>query len=400
MLDDRSIRHPPQPEGTTSAGGLDTGGPAPTTMVEGTGTRPLWLQLFGITGGVALGFGVLTLVAALTAGLPLRDPDGLFGPSYVRLPLIALAMIALDVIPRAVVRRAPVRGLPALCLTVLAERWPVRRLAVVAVGLATFYVAYVSYRNLKSFLPFLRDHLSDPALVASDLWLAGGRHPGDLLHELLGTGVSAQVLSFVYILFLFFVPFSLAASLVWSHHLARGAWYVNALSLNWILGTLSYYAIPSLGPIYVEEFRFADLPVTETSQLQDSLWDNRLEVLAGPHLTQSVHGIAAFASLHVSIVFTAALVAELTRLPRPARWVTWTFFALTAVATVYFGWHYVVDVVAGVAIGALAVWLGGLAIRPRPRPGELVEPHRHGGAQAAMVAPRADHRPPDVTPAS
>ncbi len=348
-------------------------------MVETARTRATWAQLFGITGGVALGFGVLTVTAALLAGLPLRDPDGLFGPSYVRLPLIALIMIALDVLPRALLRRVPLRRLPATCVTVLAERWPVRRLAVVAVGLATFYVAYVSYRNLKSFLPFLRDHLSDPALVASDSWLAGGRHPGDVLHELLGTGVAAEVLSFVYVLFLFFVPFSLAAALVWSHHLVRGAWYVNALSLNWILGTVSYYAIPSLGPIYVERFRFADLPVTETSRLQDALWDNRLEVLAGPHATQSVHGIAAFASLHVSIIFTAALVAQLTRLPRPARWAMWLFFALTAVATVYFGWHYVVDVVAGVAIGALAVWLGGLSIRPRPRVGDLVEGHGHGG---------------------
>jgi membrane-associated phospholipid phosphatase len=31
------------------------------------------------------------------------------------------------------------------------------------------------------------------------------------------------------------------------------------------------------------------------------------------------------------------------------------------VATIYFGWHYVVDDVAGVAIGAVAVWGGALA---------------------------------------
>ncbi len=354
-------------------------------MTEPGAQRLLWVRLFGISGAVALLFGGLTIGAAVLSGLPLRDPDGLLGPSYVRLPLIVLGMIALDVVPRALLRRPRLREVPAACLAVLRARWPGWRLAVAAVGLGTFYVAYVSYRNLKSFLPFLRDHLSDPFLVGTDLWLTGGHQPGNLLHELLGTGISAEVLSAVYIFFLFFVPFSLAASLVWSHHAVRGAWYVNALSLNWIIGTFTYYAVPSLGPIYVEGYRYADLPATEVSRLQDALWNNRLEVLAGPHATQSVHGIAAFASLHVSIVFTAALVAQLTRLPRPARWVMWAFFALTAVATVYFGWHYIIDVVAGIAVGALAVWLGGLAIRPRPHPGELAAAREPAAEQVALA---------------
>jgi len=330
-------------------------------------TSRLWVQLFGSSVALSLVFGLVAVIVALFADLPLRDPDGLLGPSYVRLPLIVLGMMALDVLPRLVARR-PALGelLPALG-QVVRDRWPAQRLTAVAVGLGTFYVAYVSYRNLKSFLPFMRDHLSDPALVESDRLLAFGNHPGDVLHELLGTGVSAEVLSFVYMFFLPFVPFTLAAALVWSNDLVRGAWYVNALSLNWIIGTLSYYAIPSLGPIYVEGFRFADLPPTEVSGLQIALWDNRIEVLAGPHATSSVHGIAAFASLHTSIVFTAALVAHLSHQPRPVRWAMWIFCVLTALATVYFGWHYVLDVVGGFAVGGLSVWLGALMIRPRPR---------------------------------
>ena len=324
------------------------------------------MRLFGTSVAVSLAFGLLTVTAAAVADLPLRDPDGLIGPSYVRLPLIVLAMMALDVLPRLLLRRPPPRELLGTLGQVVRDRWPAQRLATVAVGLGTFYFAYVSYRNLKSFLPFLRDHLSDPALKESDRWLALGQHPGDVLHGLLGTAVSAEVLSFVYMFFLPFVPVTLAAALVWSNDLVRGAWYVNALSLNWIIGTASYYAIPSLGPIYVERYRFIDLTDTEVSRLQQALWDNRLEVLAGPHATEAVHGIAAFASLHVSIVFTAALVAQLSHQPRPVRWAMWVFFVLTAIATVYFGWHYVVDVFAGLVVGGLAVWLGALMIRPRP----------------------------------
>jgi hypothetical protein len=38
------------------------------------------------------------------------------------------------------------------------------------------------------------------------------------------------------------------------------------------------------------------------------------------------------------------------------------------VATVYFGWHFVVDVPAGVVIAYLAVFLGRLVIYPHGRP--------------------------------
>ncbi|GEO32818.1 hypothetical protein CAE01nite_05430 [Cellulomonas aerilata] len=334
-------------------------------MREVVDRRPSWLSLFGVGLAVSLGFGALAVLVAVLAGLPLRDPDGFLGPSYVRLPLIILAMIALDVVPRVLHRRPAGRRLRDATLEVLRERWPVSRLAVVAAGLATFYVAYVAYRNLKSFLPFVRQHLSDATLVRTDAFFAFGHQPGNVLHELLGTGVAADVLSWVYIFFLTFVPFSLAAALVWSTKLARGAWYATALSFNWIIGTVSYYAVPSLGPIYVERFRFADLPSTAVSDLQNALWNNRLEVLAGPHATQSVHGIAAFASLHVSIVFTAALIAHLVGMPRVVRIAMWVFVALTALATVYFGWHYVVDVIAGFGVGGLSVWLAFVAVGRR-----------------------------------
>jgi membrane-associated phospholipid phosphatase len=322
-----------------------------------------WRRLFGVALVVALAFGALALVTAAVYDLPLRDPDGLLGPSYVRLPLIALIMMGLDVVPRVINRRRRAPGVFRIAVNVVRERWSLPRVLVAAAGLATFYISYVAYRNLKSFLPFVRDDLTDPWLVASDRWFGLGGHPGDMLHVVLGTGVSADVLSFVYMIFLPFVPFSLAAALIWSDDLGRGAWYATALSFNWILGTASYYALPSLGPIYVQPWRFFDLPDTAVTSLQDALWRNRIEVLADPHATQAVHGIAAFASLHTSIVFTAALVASLTRMRPLVQYVMWTFFALTALATVYFGWHYVIDVFAGLLVGGGSVWLAWLAVR-------------------------------------
>lgn len=351
--------------------------------------RAPWRHLFGVPLVVTLSFSGLMVLIAVVAGLPLRDPDGFLGPSYVRLPLIALGIMLADVVPRVILRRPALRQVPAAVKEVVRVRWTGPRLAIAAAGLASFYLAYVSYRNLKSFLPFLQERLEDEGLTATDSWLTLGGHPGNVLHELLGTGITAEVLSAVYMFYMVFVPLSLAAALVWSNDLSRGAWYVTALCFNWILGTASYYALPSLGPIYVNEIPFADLPETDVTGLQEGLFENRVEVLADPHATMSVHGIAAFASLHVSVVFTAALIAHLARLPKPVRWMLWAFVVLTSIATVYFGWHYVVDVPAGLAIGGLSVWLAALAVgRTKSfRPGDLV-----GAAhiQARLEVPRKE----------
>ncbi len=316
-----------------------------------------WRRLYMSGVVLALVFGALTLITAAVAHLPLRDPEGFLGPSYVRLPLIALAMMVVDVVPRLVLRTYRYGDVRSVVRGVLRERWSPMRLGLVALGFGIFYVCYVSYRNLKSFLPFLREDVHDPWLVDSDRWLAFGSHPGDMLHELLGTGASADLLSFVYMIFLPFVPLSLAAALVWGDNITRGAWYAIALSLNWVLGTATYYLLPALGPIYVEAYRFTDLPDTPVSGLQDALWRNRVEVLADPFATSAVHGVAAFASLHTSITLTAALIVTLTRMPGVIQWLTWAFFALTTVATVYFGWHYVLDLVAGALVAWASVML-------------------------------------------
>jgi membrane-associated phospholipid phosphatase len=40
------------------------------------------------------------------------------------------------------------------------------------------------------------------------------------------------------------------------------------------------------------------------------------------------------------------------------------YLAVVMVATVYLGWHFLVDLPAGVAVACLAVWLGRATIRP------------------------------------
>ncbi len=305
------------------------------------------------------------LLTANAENLPIHDPDGVGGPPLLRLSAILLVFIALDVLPRAAYRgSARPRRPVAAVREVLRERWTGRRIGFVLVGLLSFYVTYVAYRNFKGFLPFLRPERHDTSLLELDKSLFFGHDPATLLHALLGTGIANTVLSAAYVFFLAFVPISLAAALVWFGEMRNGLWYATALCFNWVLGAFSYYLIPSMGPAFVAPQLFSDLAPTASSSLQSSLWVERLNVLYGhaPGPAKDiVQSIAAFASLHVSVVLTAALVAQLLRANRWLRVALWTYFVLVVVATIYLGWHYVVDDVAGVVIALTAVAGGALA---------------------------------------
>jgi membrane-associated phospholipid phosphatase len=71
----------------------------------------------------------------------------------------------------------------------------------------------------------------------------------------------------------------------------------------------------------------------------------------------------------VSVLFSAALMAHLLSLWRPLRGALWALLALTVLATIYFGWHYLIDDVAGLVIGGASVWIAGVATGWRGLPG-------------------------------
>jgi membrane-associated phospholipid phosphatase len=91
------------------------------------------------------------------------------------------------------------------------------------------------------------------------------------------------------------------------------------------------------------------------THLQERLIGERAAFLHDPSVPGSAQSIGAFASLHVSVWCTAALGAHLLRLPIPVRVVLWVLTGLTMLATVYFGWHYLLDDAGGVAIAVVAL---------------------------------------------
>src|SRR3954454_7213974 len=341
-------------------------------------------------GVCALVLAVATVLVAWTQDLPIRDPDGVVVPTYVRLPIILVLAWLLDVVPRAVVRSGRhLATLPAQFTAVVRERWDRSHVVFAVSGLAAWYVCYAAFRNLKSYVPFVHGHTFDKGFQRLDhaLWL--GHDPARVLHAAFGTTWAAEFFSAIYVIWIVLIPVMLAVALVWTRHPSAGSWFVTAVAMDWVLGVATYFALPTLGPIYSAPGNFAHLRHTYATTLEDQLWTDRVHVLADPHATDAVQTIAAFPSLHVGLMVTVCLFVTLAGMARWIRVTAWAFLVLTVLSTIYLGWHFSLDALGGAALGAVAVWVAALGtgnhVRGRP---QVVDQGGYDGS-AAVDRPSA-----------
>jgi membrane-associated phospholipid phosphatase len=337
---------------------------------------------------------VVAVLAALPAthavGLPLRDPDHVAALYLVLVGFGVIVLVGLDILVRAARSSGRFPPSRAAVRRVRRERWTLGRGVAAGSALLGFYVTYMAYRNLKSVVPLLRPgELFDRQLADLDRSMFGGHDPAALLHTLLGTGIQTHLLSAAYVAFIVFLPLTIGLALVFSRDLQAGLFYTTAQSINWVLGAASYFLLPSLGPVFAEPAAFVRLPASEVTHLQSVLLDQRLEFLRDP-ATGTPQSIAGFASLHISMSFTAAVAAHLLGLRRPLKIGLWIWFAVTTVATIYLGWHYVLDDLAGVILGAIALALAaaltGIDLR-------TARQRRRATGPVGMIGPDGDTRP-------
>ncbi|GAA2009621.1 MULTISPECIES: phosphatase PAP2 family protein [Nocardioides] len=310
----------------------------------------------------AIGMGLWAVITAAVLDQGLVDPEGSFlGPSWLRLPLLLLGALLLDLLPRTLWYS---KGRPTLMPAIVRERlrshWNKERLTLVALGIICFYVVYVCYRNIKSYLPLVSDRMYDRELHLLDRALFFGNDPAIVLHDLLGTTVAAHLLSYIYLWFLPLVPLAVTAWLVWSRNMSYGYWFVTSQCVAWTLGTISYYALPTLGPGLEYVAIYQPLADTPTTSLMESLVYTRQSYMI-PGLEGQVQSVAGFASLHTAITLLVALMVQFTLQNRILKVVFWVNFGVTVVATLYFGWHYIADDIAGIMIALVAFYVGGLA---------------------------------------
>jgi len=312
---------------------------------------------------VVLLFALVTAARSLQVGIGVRDPHGAIFVSRVALSLGLLGLLAVgDAAVRAGRAGSP---RPRTVLASLRERWTGRRLVLVLTGLLAYHLVYFCYHNLKSWDVFRQPR--DAMLLGWDRWLFLGHSPAVLLHDLLGQHVAAYVLMVVYESFSTLVSVSVVASVALTERVRDGYVFLASALWVWILGVGSYYLIPSLGPFHSAPADFAGLPHTMIQDTQARYVGQRAYLLAHPAASDAFAQISAFASLHVAVTCLILLMARYYGLRRTSIALT-VFLAGTIVATVYLGWHFAVDDVAGLLIAYVAFRLGRLMIYPRGRP--------------------------------
>ena len=316
---------------------------------------------------VVLAFFAVGVARSLQVGIPFRDPGGDFLTSRVALTVGVFAgLVLLD----GVVRTGRPLGVGRLLRTIR-TRWTPARLALAWAALLAYHLTYFTYHNLKSWNAF--NPVRDNMLEGWDRWLFAGHSPAVLLHDLLGQHLAAWVLMAWYETFGTLVVLAFPAAVVLARRVRDAYAGIAALVWIWILGTASYYAIPTIGPFHAAPGDFAGLPHMMIQDTQAHYVAQRAELLAHPHAPDSFAQLAAFASLHVGVTAVILGLAWWHRLRRTTV-VLSVFLAGTMVATVYLGWHFAVDDLAGLVIAALAWGLGPLTVGVRHRP-----PRRRAG---------------------
>lgn len=327
---------------------------------EHTTRASQWSWLLRALALVAV-FAVIAWARSRQVDIPFKDPHGkLFRAKIVSTLEILLLVILADAVIRSFHRGASWRT----PWHQLRERWTLERSALILLALVAYYVVYLCYRNLKSWDVF--NAPKDDMLLRWDRWLFFGHSPAVLLHDLLGQDVAAKVLTALYESFSNLVTLALVAALALAPT-ARKAWvFVASAMWAWIIGVGSYYLIPSLGPFHVAPGEFAGLTGTSIQHTQHAYVAQRAQLLAHPQAHNAFAQISAFASLHCALTFLIFLMARYYGL-RKVSWLLAVFLAGTVLATVYLGWHFAVDDIAGLAIAWVAFRLGRLTVMGRSR---------------------------------
>lgn len=330
---------------------------APTEDPVQPGLAPVVITMWAV---VAV-FAIITALWSHHVDVPLRDPHGkMFARKLLGAIVLFAALAAVDI----AVRWSRAGRSRQAALDVVRSRLAPRRLGLVLAALLAYHLIYLCYRNLKSWDAFQTPH--DAWMLRFDRALFAGHSPAVLLHHLLGEDTAAHPLAFIYKIFTYVCTLAIVGSLAFLDDIRHAHVMLVAGMWTWILGTASYYLLPTLGPAFSAPQEFARLPHTAvTTMVIDDIRDRDL-FLADPQNPKAFVGVSAFASLHVGFTTTVLLMAIYLR-KRVLAWLLAAYLLAVMLATVYFGWHFILDLLGGLLLALLAVTIGHLTVYRRLR---------------------------------
>jgi membrane-associated phospholipid phosphatase len=268
----------------------------------------------------ALNLLTLAVLSALTLALDGRVPNA--GGILIRYALMAGGLILV----MAAVRRE-------------------NRLPPAPRFLVNFYpIAFVPilYESLGPLISAARPATKDVMLIAADRALLGG-DPTVWLQRLLRPALTD--LLFVSYLSYYFIAIGLGV-VIWRRNVPMARRFIFTLTLSYVLSYAGYFAVPALGPrVALASRHTVPLETTAVSRAISSTLDE---------LEQTKFDV--FPSGHTMIAVIVLIVAW--QRARDAFWWLLPVAICLVISTVYCRFHYVVDVIAGALLAAVAVPFG------------------------------------------
>lgn len=215
-------------------------------------------------------------------------------------------------------------------------------------------IAFVVFAHLKHLIPFLNSEVYDAPLMKLEQYLLGGLIGFQYLDTFIprsGAHFIAAVYEGYYayltaIVFLFVFqrkdPF-----------LAEE--FCTAYILTWLGGVLIVYLFPTWGPIFFSPELMEGLPETSITPMQNDLWAWKEMIDVDPGRTDVFFAISGFPSLHLAVVLLGSYYLHF--LHRSLAIASWCFAFLTFVATIYLGWHWIIDDLGSVVLVAAVVMI-------------------------------------------
>jgi membrane-associated phospholipid phosphatase len=217
-----------------------------------------------------------------------------------------------------------------------------------------FLLLTVAISHIKPMVPLFNTAQYDKSLRTFDLLLFGGF---DFYAWFAGYRPSwlTSIMSFSYTS-LFYMILITASVLFAQRHRYGLRLFLTSIVVAQLIGQVLYYALPSLGDIFIFKDLYENIPETQLAKtIMIFLEEQRGILVNHPDQWQATpwQGIAAFPSLHVA---QSVLLIYFAR--RYVRWLLIAYIPLNIMltfSTVWLGIHYVADVIAGGLLGLLAI---------------------------------------------
>jgi membrane-associated phospholipid phosphatase len=233
--------------------------------------------------------------------------------------------------------------LAILLLTALDGRMPGRRLFRFLHAFIPIVSIIVIFNSLGDIIPFIRQRYYDDVLIRID-YLLFAAHPTVWMERFQNAQLTA-VLQVAYISY-YFMPIALGATLFLRDKRGEFETAVFTIILCFYLSYIGYMLYPAVGP----RFTLAHLQTTDLQAGPMTLWIQR-------SLNSLEHNKTdAFPSGHTAVALVSLFLAWKYRQRALFRVLVPAVSALI-VSTVYLRYHYVIDVIAGMLLALMTIFI-------------------------------------------